>query len=49
VQPVLDAWAEDRPAEVPIYPSGSAGPGEADAPLMREGRCWRPINGDEPS
>ena len=49
VQPVLDAWAEDRPVELPIYPAGSAGPGEADAPLMREGRRWRPINGDEPS
>jgi glucose-6-phosphate 1-dehydrogenase len=49
VQPVLDAWAEDRSVELPVYPAGSAGPGEADAPLMREGRRWRPINGDEPS
>ena len=48
VQPVLDAWAEDRSAELPVYPAGSAGPGEADALLMREGRRWRPINGDEP-
>ena len=49
VQPVLDAWAEDRPVELPVYPAGSAGPGEADAPLMREGLRWRPINGDGPS
>jgi glucose-6-phosphate 1-dehydrogenase len=49
VQPVLDAWAEDRSVELPVYHSGSAGPDEADAPLMREGRRWRPINGDEPS
>ena len=49
VQPVLDAWAEDRSAELPVYAAGSSGPGEADAPLMREGRRWRPINGDERS
>jgi glucose-6-phosphate 1-dehydrogenase len=47
VQPVLDAWAKDRPAELPVYPAGSAGPGEADAPLMREGRRWRSVHGDD--
>jgi glucose-6-phosphate 1-dehydrogenase len=45
VQPVLDAWAKDGAAELPIYPAGSAGPGEADALLIRDGRHWRPING----
>jgi glucose-6-phosphate 1-dehydrogenase len=47
VQPVLDAWAEDRSAELSVYPAGSAGPSEADAALIRKGRRWRPINGDE--
>jgi glucose-6-phosphate 1-dehydrogenase len=44
VQPALDAW-EDRAGELPIYPSGSSGPTEADALLSREGRRWRPIKG----
>ena len=47
VQPVLDAWAEDRATALPIYPAGSAGPSEADALLARDGRRWRPINGDD--
>jgi glucose-6-phosphate 1-dehydrogenase len=43
VQPVLDAWAQDR-GDVPIYPSGSAGPAEADALLADDGgRAWRAI------
>jgi glucose-6-phosphate 1-dehydrogenase len=45
VQPVLDAWAKDRVATLPVYPAGSAGPAEADALLTRDGRHWRPING----
>jgi glucose-6-phosphate 1-dehydrogenase len=43
VQPVLDAW-EDA-GKLPIYPSGSSGPSEADALLARGGRSWRPIDG----
>ena len=45
VQPVLDAWAEDRTADLPIYPAGSSGPMEANALLAREGRRWRAITG----
>jgi glucose-6-phosphate 1-dehydrogenase len=45
VQPVLDAWAKDGAAELPIYPGGSSGPSEADALLARDGRRWRPLNG----
>jgi glucose-6-phosphate 1-dehydrogenase len=45
VQPALDAWAKDNTAELPIYPAGSSGPGEADKLLAREGRRWRSING----
>jgi glucose-6-phosphate 1-dehydrogenase len=44
VQPVLDAWAEDRASSLPIYAAGSAGPAEADALLTRDGRRWRAID-----
>ncbi len=44
VQPVLDAWAPGSAAEMPAYPSGSAGPSEAAALLARDGRSWRPID-----
>jgi glucose-6-phosphate 1-dehydrogenase len=43
VQPILDAWAEDRTTDMPIYPAGSAGPPEADALLERDHRHWRAI------
>jgi glucose-6-phosphate 1-dehydrogenase len=43
VQPVLDAWAEDRASSLPVYAAGSAGPAEADALLTRDGRRWRTI------
>jgi glucose-6-phosphate 1-dehydrogenase len=46
VQPVLDAWAEDRVSALPAYPAGSPGPAEADALLARDGRRWRPIDGN---
>ena len=49
VQPVLDAWAEDRAAELPTYPAGSSGPSAADALLTRDGRSWRAIDGDRKS
>jgi glucose-6-phosphate 1-dehydrogenase len=53
VQPVLDAWAANSSAgsssanagELQIYKAGSAGPGEADALLARDGRSWRSIQG----
>ena len=45
VQPVLDAWARDDAADLPICPAGSPGPSEADALLAHGGRHWRPING----
>ena len=44
VQPVLDAWAEDRGAELPVYPAGSVGPPEAEALLGRDGRRWRALD-----
>jgi glucose-6-phosphate 1-dehydrogenase len=49
VQPVLDAWNKYGAADLPIYPAGSSGPGEADALLARDGRCWRRVRGGQPS
>jgi glucose-6-phosphate 1-dehydrogenase len=46
VQPVLDAWTKNGKTELSIYPAGSSGPSEADALLARDGRRWRPIEGD---
>jgi glucose-6-phosphate 1-dehydrogenase len=46
VQPVLDAWAAEPNAPLPIYPAGSSGPAEADALLARDGRHWRALDGD---
>jgi glucose-6-phosphate 1-dehydrogenase len=47
VQPVLDAWAKDGAADLPIYPAGSSGASEADALLARDGRRWRSVHGDD--
>jgi glucose-6-phosphate 1-dehydrogenase len=44
VQPVLDLWSQDRQAELPLYPAGSAGPAEADELLARDGRAWRSLD-----
>ncbi len=44
VQPVLDAWGKDTDdAHMPMYESGSEGPGEADALLTNHDRRWRPV------
>ena len=44
VQPVLDAWAAEKPRDFPDYASGTDGPDAADALLERDGgRSWRPI------
>ncbi len=44
VQPVLDFWASEKPANFPNYAAGSHGPQEADELLERDGRSWRPIS-----
>jgi glucose-6-phosphate 1-dehydrogenase len=41
VQPFLERWDSDSAGPIPIYASGSWGPGESDALLAREGRRWR--------
>jgi len=44
VQPVLDAWAAEKP-DFPNYDSGSTGPAAADELLARDGnRAWRPVS-----
>ena len=44
VQPVLDAWASQKPADFPNYTSGSAGPKAAESLLADDGgRSWRAI------
>jgi glucose-6-phosphate 1-dehydrogenase len=40
VQPILDAWATDAPADFPNYTAGSWGPRAAYELLERDGRCW---------
>jgi glucose-6-phosphate 1-dehydrogenase len=40
VQPVLDAWAQERTVVLPVYRAGSQGPIEAEALLARDGRNW---------
>jgi glucose-6-phosphate 1-dehydrogenase len=45
VQPVLDAWAKDKP-KFPNYASGSDGPQAADELIAKDGdRAWRGISG----
>ncbi len=40
--PVLERWAEQRPADRPFgYPAGSWGPQEAERMLADDGRRWR--------
>jgi glucose-6-phosphate 1-dehydrogenase len=41
VDPIVERWASERPANVPIYPAGSAGPAAADEVMRRDGRQWR--------
>ncbi len=49
VQPVIDAWAEDRPGDMPIYKVGSEGPAEADSLLTSADRRWRPVKRIDPA
>jgi glucose-6-phosphate 1-dehydrogenase len=44
VQPVLDAWAQNRPKDFPNYRAGTSGPAAADELLARDGRAWRPLD-----
>jgi glucose-6-phosphate 1-dehydrogenase len=41
VQPILDVWGDERPADFPNYSAGSEGPKTADELLAHDGRIWR--------
>ena len=43
VDPILKAWAEEKPGGFPNYKAGSAGPRSADELLHEDGHAWRPI------
>ena len=40
LNPVLDAWADLKPASFPNYPSGAWGPQAADMLIEKDGRSW---------
>jgi glucose-6-phosphate 1-dehydrogenase len=40
LKPVLQSWAEKKPADFPNYAAGSMGPAAADELLARQGHCW---------
>jgi glucose-6-phosphate 1-dehydrogenase len=44
VQPILDAWANNRPTDFPNYVAGGNGPAAADELLRRDGRAWRSLD-----
>ncbi len=41
LQPVLDAWAAEKPTEFPNYAASSFGPEASDDLLARDGRVWK--------
>ncbi|MBN9090841.1 MAG: glucose-6-phosphate dehydrogenase [Reyranella sp.] len=43
IQPILDAWENDRDIPLAIYDAGGMGPKEADELLARDHRRWRRI------
>jgi glucose-6-phosphate 1-dehydrogenase len=44
VQPILDAWANNPPRDLPNYAAGSNGPLAADRLLADSERAWRPLD-----
>ncbi|RPJ74881.1 MAG: glucose-6-phosphate dehydrogenase (NADP(+)), partial [Acidobacteria bacterium] len=43
IDPIVDRWASQPPADLPNYPAGSQGPTAADAMIQRDGRRWRKL------
>ena len=43
VEPILDAWKQDRKSPIPTYEPGTWGPPEADQLMERDGRKWRDL------
>jgi glucose-6-phosphate 1-dehydrogenase len=44
VQPIIDAWANNRPQDFPNYAAGSNGPVAADRLLAGTERAWRSLD-----
>jgi len=40
IQPILEAWSAQPPADFPNYPAGTWGPSAAEALIARDGRSW---------
>ena len=43
IDPIIQGWQENPPADFPNYEAGSWGPKAADDLMAREGRAWRRI------
>ncbi len=44
ITPIEEAWANEKPREIPAYAAGTDGPAEADALLERSGHRWRRLD-----
>jgi glucose-6-phosphate 1-dehydrogenase len=42
--PIEEAWAQEKPTEIPRYASGTDGPVQAGELLTRNGHKWRKLN-----
>jgi glucose-6-phosphate 1-dehydrogenase len=40
LDPILQAWADQKPADFPNYPAGTWGPQAADTLIEKDGRSW---------
>jgi glucose-6-phosphate 1-dehydrogenase len=49
VDPVIQRWETEPPADFPNYAAGSWGPASADELLAREGRLWTRARNDHDS
>jgi len=50
LNPILQTWADQKPADFPNYPSGAWGPQAADGLIAKDGRTWlQPSRGNEPA
>ena len=41
VDPVIQQWEAERPADFPNYPAGAWGPAAADRLIAESGAAWR--------
>ena len=48
VDPIVERWASDPPADFPNYAAGTSGPAAADRLIQRDGRRWRDLTPPAP-